>query len=245
VAHTRDWEPLADALERVKVMATGVSEEQAKLDLCHAMADRKINVRVRVAATGEIFSDSQVGVPPHLSPDDLDWTRSRPKAPWRIGPRLGEHYMSITGWKNQELNQIELSIADVIEVLCGGEDNRWLAKRELPSSPARFEPQENDRKQAVKKNNKGKGGRPRVLDEATVAADVRQLMNDHGEFSPDDSTWNAKARLFEALRDKYGEHISDSTLRSYVNPPLAEWYGKRAKTQRKPKRKALAKTSKT
>jgi hypothetical protein len=49
VAYTPDWEPLADALKRV--MATGIGESEAKLDLCRAIGDRKIDIRVRVAAS--------------------------------------------------------------------------------------------------------------------------------------------------------------------------------------------------
>jgi hypothetical protein len=66
VAYTPDWEPLADALKRV--MATGVSEDEAKLDLCRAMADGKINVQVRIAQNddrfrGQVFSGPNVGYP--------------------------------------------------------------------------------------------------------------------------------------------------------------------------------------
>ena len=95
MAYTPDWEPLADALERV--MATGATEDEAKIDLCRAMADRNINVRVRIAASdygmrGQVFSKRNVGVPPHLGPGDLDWVQSRPLKPWSIGPMPGQHY---------------------------------------------------------------------------------------------------------------------------------------------------------
>ena len=119
------WERLGDALKRV--MATGASEEEAKIDLCRALADRKIDVRVRIAATnygrrGQVFSDGNVRVPPHLRPGDLDWTQSRPFAQWTIGPRVGEHYFWIGGWENRPLDFIELSTADVIKILCSGEE---------------------------------------------------------------------------------------------------------------------------
>jgi hypothetical protein len=116
-------------------MKTGASEDEAKMDLCRAMADRKIDIRVMIASSeggmgGQVFADGNVSVPTHLRPGDLDWVRSRPLAPWSIGPRPGEHYEWIGGWKNRSLDLIELSTADVIEILCGGEDGR------IPSATA-------------------------------------------------------------------------------------------------------------
>jgi hypothetical protein len=123
VAYTPDWEPLADALKRVR--ATGVSEDEAKTDLCRAVADRRIDVRVTIAATdygmrGKVFSDGNVGVPAHLKPGDLDWVQSRPFAQWPIGPRPGQQYAWIGGWVNRPLDLIELSTPDVMDVLCNG-----------------------------------------------------------------------------------------------------------------------------
>jgi hypothetical protein len=119
MAHIPDWLPLPEALQRV--MAMGVGEEEAKTDLCRALADRKIDVRVRIAASHKVFSDGNVGVPPHLSAGDLDWVKSRPRAQWSIGPRLGEHYVWLDGWKNHSLDLIELSTVDIIEFLGGRE----------------------------------------------------------------------------------------------------------------------------
>jgi hypothetical protein len=121
VTYLPNWEPLADALKRV--MATGVSEDEAKSDLCHAVADRKIDVRVRIAASdyrmgGRVFAGGNVGVPRHLRPDDLDWLQSRPFAQWPIGPRPGEHYSWIGGWEKRPLDLIEVSTGDVMNVLC-------------------------------------------------------------------------------------------------------------------------------
>jgi hypothetical protein len=120
VAYTPVWEPLAEALKRVK--ATGLEEDEAKADLCNAMADGKINVRVRIAAKdtlrGKFFTGSNIRVPPHLVPADFDWTHSQPVNPWQIGPALGQHYTWIEDWKNRPLDLIKLSTADVIEVLC-------------------------------------------------------------------------------------------------------------------------------
>jgi hypothetical protein len=126
VAYTPDWEPLADALKRV--LATGFSKSEAKLDLCRAMADRKINVRVRIAQDadsfrGRVFSDRNVSVPSHLSPNDLDWSRSRPLRPWPIGPVGPQNYTWIDGWKDRLIDLIELSTSDVSRILCGGRGN--------------------------------------------------------------------------------------------------------------------------
>ena len=122
MAYSPDWELLADALKRV--MATRVTEDEAKTDLCNAVRDGKIGVQVRIAASdgmrGQIFSNGNVRVPAHLSPSDFDWVQSRPLQPWPIGPKLVEHYFWSGGWENRSLDLIELSTADVTTVLCGG-----------------------------------------------------------------------------------------------------------------------------
>jgi hypothetical protein len=125
VAYTPDWEPIADALKRV--MTIGVSEDEAKLDLCRAMADRKIKVKVRIAQNadsfrGETFSGRNVGVPHHLSPDDFDWSRSCPLNPWPIGPVGPQHYTWIERWKDRPVDLIEVLTIDVLRILCGGLD---------------------------------------------------------------------------------------------------------------------------
>jgi hypothetical protein len=103
-------------------MATGVSEDEAKLDLCRAMADGKINVQVRIAQNddrfrGQVFSGPNVGVPHHLSPDDFDWSRSCPLKPWSIGPVGPQHYSLVWWrWQNQPIDLIELATADVQDI---------------------------------------------------------------------------------------------------------------------------------
>lgn len=139
MAYTPEWEPLADALERV--IATGVGEDEVKVDLCRAVADRKIRIRVRVAARagrGEVFANGNVEVPPHLKPADLDWVASRPFEPWPIGPKLGEHYSCISGWENKRIDLIEVSTADLIEVLCHGSsaDARPTLQRPANDAPS-------------------------------------------------------------------------------------------------------------
>jgi hypothetical protein len=122
VAYLPDWEPLADALRRV--IEAGSTEPQAKIDLCRAVADKKISIRVRIAPSddgmrGRVFPFGNVGVPPHLAVQDFDWVQSRPLKPWSIGPMPGQHYSWIGGWENRPLDLIELSTADVIVILCG------------------------------------------------------------------------------------------------------------------------------
>jgi hypothetical protein len=126
VAYTPDWESLADALKRV--IDAGASEGEGKIDLCRAIADKKIAIRVRIAAKdimkGHVFTDRNVGVPPHLIPADFDWTHSQPVNPWSIGPAPGQHYAWIEDWKTRPLDLIELSPADVIEILCSGKSGK-------------------------------------------------------------------------------------------------------------------------
>jgi hypothetical protein len=150
VAYIPDFEPLADALKRV-LAATNVKEEEAKHDICHAVADRKIAVRVRIAASdlsfrGRTFARGNVDVPRHLIPDDLDWVQSRPLQPWSIGPEPGQHYFWYGGWADRVIDLIELSTADVANILCGaGIDDSTKTERPTPAMPA---PAQNDARDA-------------------------------------------------------------------------------------------------
>lgn len=120
MTYVRDWEPLADALKRV--IASGVTEDQAKMDICGAVADGKIAVRVTIAQSrydrgGQVYSGGNVAVPAHLSPADLDWLNSRPLRPWAIGPMPGQHYTWIGGWEKYPIDLVELSTADIMSIL--------------------------------------------------------------------------------------------------------------------------------
>lgn len=129
MAYVLEWEPLANALTRV--MASGVTEQQAKADICNAVADRKIVARVVIDKShlldgGRTFSGGNVGIPPRLNATDFDWAQSRPLKPWSIGPMRGEHYAWLGGWEERPISLIELSTENVCEVLCNAE---------IPSGP--------------------------------------------------------------------------------------------------------------
>jgi len=122
VAYVPEWEPLAKALTRVKVF--GGNEHQAKADICNAVSDRKIAIRVVIDDRhrldgGKTYSGGNVGVPPRLNPADFDWARSRPINPWSIGPMPGQHYGWLSGWEDRPISLIELSTAEVINVFSG------------------------------------------------------------------------------------------------------------------------------
>jgi hypothetical protein len=63
-------------------------------------------------------------------------------------------------------------------------------------------------------------GRP-PLDWQTIQKVAFELMDHHGEFSPDDSSWNAQARLEATLQDRFGAGIT--TLREHLPDILAAW----------------------
>src|SRR4051812_31650479 len=91
-----DWEPVAKAVQRVA--GYGLEEDDVKSDLCSAIADRKIKLRLRVARGGRLVSRDNVLSLAHIQPSDIDWRNSRPVAKWWIGPSAGQHY----AWLNDE-----------------------------------------------------------------------------------------------------------------------------------------------
>jgi hypothetical protein len=116
MAYVPDWERLSDALSRV--VAAGLSKPEAQRDICRAIVDRKIRIRLQ-AAKAEIPDakwfgpavGSHVAIPQDLSPRDFDWRKSLPKRPWQHGdhPFVQVH-----------LSLIELFSADVTLLLCAG-----------------------------------------------------------------------------------------------------------------------------
>jgi hypothetical protein len=116
-----NWESLAETLTRL--MTAGLSMSEAQRDICRALADRKIRFRPTdnkiETRTGSAVDPRLPGilsfrrgerpsllVPRDLSPDDIDWEKSRPKKPWRDN----------NGFLVQ-IGKLEVSTKDVMRVL--------------------------------------------------------------------------------------------------------------------------------
>src|SRR5690242_2627887 len=89
MVYLTEWEPLSAALARV--VASGASEEQGRIDIANAIADRAVSLRVKVDQNdsdvgGRVLSGVNVTPPKYLAPADIDWLESRPLAPWPTGP---------------------------------------------------------------------------------------------------------------------------------------------------------------
>jgi len=122
-------------------------ETQAKTEICQAIADRKIAIRVMMQKAApdvgaQILRGGNVEVPPRLDPADLDWDKSRPFQPWNTGPDdsdPAQRYLASWPWKPRSIEWIELSTADVVEVLCGGgaSTNSDLLAQTLPADVER------------------------------------------------------------------------------------------------------------
>jgi hypothetical protein len=130
VAYVRVWESLGDTVKRV--ISSGVKAKEAKTDLCHAIADREIGIRLKVTladtftvyrqmvvkAQGlgssadalELFEGANVKVPSDLQPNDFDWKKSRPRKPWPIRPYGARR----DEWKLYPHFLIELRTAEVL-----------------------------------------------------------------------------------------------------------------------------------
>jgi hypothetical protein len=106
-----DWELLADALKRVQ-NTNDVTEDEAKADLCRALADGKIRIKVKIADSAPMGGEHVLHPSPcqRLSPSDFDWRRST-ALPSTI---------SFHRFPDQPVEEMMVSTADVVEVLCGG-----------------------------------------------------------------------------------------------------------------------------
>ncbi len=81
MAYTPEWEPIGEALKRL--VASGMSEREAKRDLCRAIAEGAIDFRVHLSADPNrhsppiIVRAAEVDVPWRFSSDDIDWQKSQ------------------------------------------------------------------------------------------------------------------------------------------------------------------------
>lgn len=129
--YTPEWEPIGEALERV--VASGVSAKQAKRNLCSAMADRKVDVRLTTVGKEPrqnlpelTFEYSDIS--PHLSPRDIAWSGSRASrrsAAWGPKPHnpaepVGFFIQRALPFADTRVSLIEVRSAQVTRIfLCG------------------------------------------------------------------------------------------------------------------------------
>jgi hypothetical protein len=135
------WLSLADAVGRL--VAPGVQEAKAEADICDAIAEKRLRLRVytgdgndgRLQPTVHEFAD--VDIPVELNLNRLDWAHSRPAVlhPWRI--RSTE---SVDEWQARDVILIEASVEDFVVELCDDvssvrlSDNHWVGSHPLSSA---------------------------------------------------------------------------------------------------------------
>lgn len=203
--YTPDWVSLADALKRV--IETG-TEEETKADLCHAVADAKIRVRVRIAAIdrelgGQFLHGDNVQVPPLLKPDDFDWEQSRPRHRWSVGPAGPQSYTRpYWTWERREIDLIELATSDVQHIF---------------GSPVYRTPG------GVAPKKRSAGRRSKYA--ASIHQAVFKLMDYNGDLTDDDPEWSVQADVEKAVREQFGEKgpRAISTVRQHVSSAIAKW----------------------
>ena len=135
--YVRAWKRLSEAVTCV-MAAAHCSQEEAKADICQAIADGAIKIRgklkrhtTRRMTSKDVLAGVDLQIPPDIKPNELDWVQSRPLKPW---PVRRERFRIPGFW---ELEWIELSSADVASVLSpAGERNR-VDQRSLPKAAPR------------------------------------------------------------------------------------------------------------
>jgi hypothetical protein len=119
MAYDSKWGLMSPVCERVMMPPTGLPEDEAQNDICQAIADRAVNIRVtlqkhatRGSRSSDVLEGKDLEIPTTLKPEDFDWEQSRPLKPWFV--RRGTY--SLPGYWH--LEKIELCRTDVINALC-------------------------------------------------------------------------------------------------------------------------------
>lgn len=121
VTYVSEWKPIASVLAHV--MAMGLAKDAAKLQLCAAITDGKVGVRLILAADArrglpqQTVGYPELTIPPRLTPEDIDWTDSVQLIEWPpVTPRSGEP-ISLLGVRaghllDRGISLIEIRVAD-------------------------------------------------------------------------------------------------------------------------------------
>src|SRR5262245_49979534 len=128
MASVSAWQRLSDAIESVMAGA-GCSREEAKTDICQAIADRTVNIQgklgkhtTRPTTSKRIHEGRDFEIPAKIKPADFDWERSRPLKSWVVR-------REIFGFPGHwEVEWIELFRTDVMNVLCTPAERRAPAE---------------------------------------------------------------------------------------------------------------------
>ena len=140
-----DWLSLAEA--RRLVESCGLSKDEAELDICRAMADQKIPVRVRRlqgSGSNEPLPHFRLRVPNWLSPQDFDWERSVAITPWPEAMPVAMARLRYAPPARQVTLSIELSTQDLARVLCGGRYPSQSANDDSNRAPSESAAREED-----------------------------------------------------------------------------------------------------
>jgi hypothetical protein len=169
---------------------------QPQAHICRALVEGRIAKQALIDESdpdygGRLVSDGNIGVPPDLRPEDIDWANSRPlpSKPWRVGPMLGQHYFG-PDWKPRLIRRLELRRADV-------EDAFGIAEQPAPEQPA---PQQRAPTPAAKAAPAPRRSGPRPVKREKVKAKMLDHIRDE-EFTFEelrDMKWEALAKLYGA-----------------------------------------------
>jgi hypothetical protein len=248
VAYVPDWERLADALDRV--VKAGLPEDEAKRDICNAVADRKIKIRPTINLIDEGPVDKEcnhrfareygnfvrqyvsgvriLDVPSRLNPDEFNWSESQFKTRWRFEPG----WEGFPGPRRFAWIGVELFCADVTkvliaidlppcaEVVVGPRVGNSPGKSSLPSLPESLPP---------------KGRRPKYdWDEVEIL--VFQLLTARGDYIEKDQVkeWSRQTDLERCIADYFsrqasGEVPAISLIRKKIGPMVQGWRREQAR----------------
>jgi hypothetical protein len=169
------WMRLDAALAHV--VATGVADDCARLELCNAIADGAVLVRVQIDAAdrhigGRLLAGQNVKPPRRLAANDIDWMASKPLAAWETGPDPVQSYTARWSWRPREIALVEIAGDDVLR--------HWPP----PESAGQAVPPPRNRAGGLKRRQNGSNY---AIQDAPLVEEMRALLAAKAARSPEDA----------------------------------------------------------